>query len=66
MLSGKKPILQAPQAPANEQLFVADFTHYYKNYGATITGLSYRAIKYGPVPANYDNIYLCLPGMVTN
>jgi len=43
----------------NKQLFFADFTHY-KNYGASITGLTYRAIKYGPVPANYDNIYAYL------
>ena len=43
----------------NKQLFFADFTHY-KNYGVSITGLSYRAIKYGPVPANYDNIYAFL------
>jgi putative zinc finger/helix-turn-helix YgiT family protein len=43
----------------NKQLFFADFTHY-KNYGSSITGLTYRAIKYGPVPANYDNIYAYL------
>ncbi len=43
----------------NKQLFFTDFTHY-KNYGASISGLSYRAIKYGPVPANYDNIYTYL------
>lgn len=43
----------------NKQLFFADFTHY-KNYGASITGISYRAIKYGPVPSNYDNIYAYL------
>ena len=43
----------------NKQLFFADFTHY-KNHGASITGLSYRAIKYGPVPSNYDNIYAYL------
>lgn len=43
----------------NKQLFFADFTHY-KNYSSSITGLSYRAIKYGPVPANYDNIYAYL------
>lgn len=43
----------------NKQLFFADFTHY-KNYGVSITGLSYRAIKYGPMPANYDNIYAYL------
>ena len=43
----------------NKQLFFTDFTHY-KNYGMSISGLSYRAIKYGPVPANYDNIYAYL------
>ena len=43
----------------NKQLFFTDFTHY-KNYGSSISGLSYRAIKYGPVPANYDNIYAYL------
>lgn len=43
----------------NKQLFFADFTHY-KNHGTSITGLSYRAIKYGPVPANYDNIFAYL------
>jgi putative zinc finger/helix-turn-helix YgiT family protein len=43
----------------NKQLFFTDFTHY-KNYGTSISGLSYRSIKYGPVPANYDNIYAYL------
>jgi putative zinc finger/helix-turn-helix YgiT family protein len=43
----------------NKQLFFADFTHY-KMYGVSISGLSYRAIKYGPVPANYDAIYTYL------
>jgi putative zinc finger/helix-turn-helix YgiT family protein len=43
----------------NKQLFFTDFTHY-KNHGTSISGLSYRAIKYGPVPANYDNIYAYL------
>ncbi|HEV2481644.1 MAG TPA: type II TA system antitoxin MqsA family protein [Puia sp.] len=43
----------------NKQLFFADFAHY-KNFGASISGLSYRAINYGPVPANYDNIYTYL------
>lgn len=43
----------------NKQLFFTDFTHY-KNHGTSISGLSYRAIKYGPVPANYDNIYTYL------
>lgn len=43
----------------NIQLFFADFTHY-KMYGVSISGLSYRAIKYGPVPTNYDSIYTYL------
>ena len=43
----------------NKQLFFADFAHY-KNFGVSISGLSYRAINYGPVPANYDNIYAYL------
>lgn len=43
----------------NKLLFFADFTHY-KNHGESISGLSYRAIKYGPVPANYDHIYAYL------
>ncbi len=43
----------------NKQLFFTDFSHY-KNYGSSISGLSYRAIQYGPVPANYDNIYAYL------
>ncbi len=43
----------------NKLLFFTDFTHY-KNYGKSISGLSYRAIQYGPVPANYDNIYAYL------
>lgn len=43
----------------NKQLFYTDFLHY-KNYGRSITGLSYRAINYGPVPTNYDNIFTYL------
>lgn len=43
----------------NKMLFFTDFIHY-KNYGESITGLSYRAIKYGPVPAYYDSIYTYL------
>jgi putative zinc finger/helix-turn-helix YgiT family protein len=43
----------------NKLLFYTDFCHY-KNYGRSISGLSYRAIQYGPVPANYDNIYAYL------
>ena len=43
----------------NKLLFYADFIHY-KNHGASISGLSYRAIQYGPAPSNYDNIYAYL------
>ncbi|MFN3300060.1 MAG: type II toxin-antitoxin system antitoxin SocA domain-containing protein [Sediminibacterium sp.] len=43
----------------NKLLFFTDFTHY-KNHGSSISGLSYRAIQYGPVPAYYDNIYAYL------
>jgi len=43
----------------NKMLFFTDFIHY-KNFGESITGLSYRAIKYGPVPAYYDSIYTYL------
>ena len=43
----------------NKLLFYADFWNYKKN-GSSITGISYRAIKYGPVPAYYDNIYALL------
>jgi putative zinc finger/helix-turn-helix YgiT family protein len=43
----------------NKLLFYTDFCHY-KNHGRSISGLSYRAIQYGPVPANYDNIYAFL------
>jgi putative zinc finger/helix-turn-helix YgiT family protein len=43
----------------NKQLFYVDFKHY-KNYGRSITGLTYRAINYGPVPSNYDSIYVWL------
>ncbi len=40
----------------NKLLFYTDFVNY-KLYGYSITGLSYRAIDYGPVPSCYDNIY---------
>lgn len=43
----------------NKLLFYLDFCHY-RYYGYSITGTSYRAIKYGPVPSNYDNIYTYL------
>ena len=32
----------------------------YQHYGSSITGLQYRAIPYGPVPAEYERLYLRL------
>ena len=40
----------------NKLLFYSDF-EYYKNYLLSITGCRYVAIKYGPVPNDYDAIY---------
>lgn len=40
----------------NKLLFYADFFHYGKT-GFSITGLTYLAIKHGPVPRNYGSIY---------
>jgi len=43
----------------NKLLFFADFQHYSKT-GFSITGLTYRAIPLGPVPAEYDKLYMKL------
>lgn len=43
----------------NKLLFYADFLAY-QHYGYSITGLQYRAIQYGPVPAEYERLYLRL------
>lgn len=40
----------------NKLLFYSDFLSY-EQTGFSITGLSYRAIQFGPVPTNYENIY---------
>lgn len=40
----------------NKLLFYADFAHF-KYHGRSITGLSYRAIPYGPVPSSYDRLF---------
>lgn len=40
----------------NKLLFYTDFLSY-KMLGLSMTGLTYRAIDYGPVPTCYDNIY---------
>lgn len=38
-----------------KEMFYADFI-YYKNTGASITGLEYAKITHGPVPDNFDEI----------
>ena len=40
----------------NKLLFYADFYNY-KLTGYSITGITYRAIPYGPVPAEYEKLY---------
>lgn len=40
----------------NKELFYCDNLHY-KYHNKSITGLRYRAIKYGPVPENYNLIF---------
>lgn len=40
----------------NKLLFFSDFANY-KQSGYSITGLSYRAIDYGPAPTFYNNIF---------
>jgi putative zinc finger/helix-turn-helix YgiT family protein len=43
----------------NKLLFYADFA-YYKNYDLSITGCKYVHLAYGPVPDNFEMIYLSL------
>ena len=38
-----------------KEMFYADFL-YYKNFGASITGLEYAKLDYGPVPNCYEKI----------
>lgn len=40
----------------NKLLFYADFLSYRQN-GMSITGLSYKALEYGPVPERWDRVY---------
>ena len=40
----------------NKLLFYADFYHF-KEYGVGISGLSYRAIQWGPVPSQFDYLF---------
>ncbi|MEP6646612.1 MAG: type II TA system antitoxin MqsA family protein [Saprospiraceae bacterium] len=43
----------------NKLLFYCDFLAY-KSSGFSISGLSYRAIQFGPVPSGYDNLFALL------
>ncbi len=40
----------------NKLLFYSDFLAY-KRYGIGITGLSYQALQFGPVPVKWDRVY---------
>jgi len=40
----------------NKLLFYADF-YFFKEFGRSISGKSYKAIPYGPVPTMYETIY---------
>ncbi len=40
----------------NKLLFYADFCHY-RNHAQAITGLSYQAIQFGPVPMKWNRVY---------
>ncbi len=43
----------------NKLLFYIDFLNY-RRHGQAITGVSYRAIQYGPVPVRWDRVYSLL------
>lgn len=43
----------------NKLLFYIDFLNY-RQHGQAITGMSYRAIQYGPVPVRWDRVYSLL------
>lgn len=40
----------------NKLMFYADFSHY-QQHGFSISGLTYKAIQWGPVPENYGTLY---------
>ena len=46
----------------NKLLFYADFIHY-KNHGYGITGITYKALPFGPVPEHWGTLYNSLPGI---
>lgn len=46
----------------NKLLFYADFLHY-KKHGYGITGITYKALPFGPVPESWGALYSALPGI---
>ena len=46
----------------NKLLFYADFIHY-KKHGYGITGITYKALPFGPVPERWGTIYSSLSGI---
>lgn len=46
----------------NKEMFYSDFHHFMKT-GKSVSGLSYRAIQYGPVPARFETIYDNIEGI---
>ncbi len=46
----------------NKLLFYADFIHY-KNHGYGITGITYRALPFGPVPDHWGTLYSSIKGV---
>ncbi len=43
----------------NKLLFYSDFQNY-QRYGYSMSGITYQAIQYGPVPYRYDKLYVKL------
>jgi uncharacterized phage-associated protein len=43
----------------NKLFFYTDFL-FYQEYGTSMTGMKYRAIPFGPVPSDFDKLYLKL------
>lgn len=49
----------------NKLLFYTDFLHY-KKHGFGITGLTYRALQFGPVPQSWGTVYESISGVSMN
>lgn len=46
----------------NKLMFYIDFIHY-KKHGYGITGITYKALPFGPVPRQWGKLYSSLPGI---